>query len=52
MTFGHSPYKCGKYSKEETIQGRKLYEEIGYSEKTIKNNFSEYLDETTLCALL
>ena len=22
-------YRCGNYSREETIQGRKLYEEIG-----------------------
>ena len=24
---------CGNYSREETIQGRKLYEEIQYPEK-------------------
>ena len=30
MTFDHSTYKCGNYSREETIQGRKLYEEIRY----------------------
>ena len=28
LTFCHSPYRCGNYSREETIQGRKLYEEI------------------------
>ena len=28
MNFGHSTYRCGSYSREETIQGRKLYEEI------------------------
>jgi hypothetical protein len=31
VTFGHSTYRCGNYSREETIQGRKLYEEIRYS---------------------
>ena len=30
MTFDHSTYRCGNYSREETIQGRKLYEEIRY----------------------
>ena len=30
MTFGHSTYRCGNYSREETIQGRKLFEEIRY----------------------
>ena len=30
MTFGHSTYRCGNYSREETIQGRKLYAEIRY----------------------
>ena len=28
VTFDHSTYRCGNYSREETIQGRKLYEEI------------------------
>ena len=28
--FGNSTYRCGNYSREETIQGRKLYEEIRY----------------------
>ena len=27
---------CANYSREETIQGRKLYEEIRYSEKGTK----------------
>ena len=27
-TFGHSTYKCGNYSREETIKGRKLFAEI------------------------
>ena len=27
---GHSTYKCGNYSREETIQGRKLFAEIRY----------------------
>ena len=27
---GHSTYMCGNYSREETIQGWKLYEEIRY----------------------
>ena len=33
VTFVHSTYRCGNYSREETIQGRKLrklYEEIRY----------------------
>ena len=30
VTFDHSTYRCGNYSREETIQGRKLYEEIRY----------------------
>ena len=25
MTFDHSTYRCGNYSREEIIQGRKLY---------------------------
>ena len=25
---GHSTQRCGNYSREESIQGRKLYEEI------------------------
>ena len=33
VTLGHSTYRCGNYSREETIQGRKLYEEIRYIEK-------------------
>ena len=32
VTFDHSTYRCGNYSREETIQGRKLYEEIRYNE--------------------
>ena len=38
---------CGNYSREETIQGRKLYEEIRYSNFSIflcikiKTNFNE-----------
>ena len=31
VTFGNSTYRCGNYSREETIQGRKLYEEMRYS---------------------
>ena len=27
---GHSTYRCGNYSREETIQGRKLFAEIRY----------------------
>ena len=30
VTFGNSTYRCGIYSREGTIQGRKLYEEIRY----------------------
>ena len=25
VTFDHSTYRCGNYSREETIQGRKLF---------------------------
>ena len=28
VTFDHSTYRCGNYSREETIQGRKLFAEI------------------------
>ena len=28
VTFGNSTYRCGNYSREETIQGRKLFAEI------------------------
>ena len=28
VTFCHSTYRCGNYSREETIQGRKLFAEI------------------------
>ena len=35
VTFGYSPCRCGNYSREETIQGRKLYEEIRYAFFTI-----------------
>jgi hypothetical protein len=28
VTFGESTYRCGNYSREETIQGRKLFAEI------------------------
>ena len=31
VTFGHSTYRCGNYSREETIQGRKLFAEIRYA---------------------
>ena len=30
---GHNTWICGNYSREETIQGRKLYEEIRYAIK-------------------
>ena len=30
MTFGYSTYRCGNYSREETIQGWKLFAEIRY----------------------
>jgi hypothetical protein len=30
VTFDHSTYRCGNYSREETIQGRKLFAEIRY----------------------
>ena len=28
VTFDHSKYVCGHYSREETIQGRKVFTEI------------------------
>ena len=30
MTFGNNTFRCGNYSREETIHGRKLYKEIRY----------------------
>ena len=30
MAFGDSTYRCGNYSREETIQGRKLFPETQY----------------------
>ena len=30
VTFDHSTYRCGNYSREEIIQGRKLFAEIRY----------------------
>ena len=30
MTFGHRTYRCGNYSREETIQRQKLFAEIRY----------------------
>ena len=30
VTFGHSTYRCGNYSRKESIQGRKLFAEIRY----------------------
>ena len=30
VTFVHSTYSCGNYSREQTIQGRKLFAEIRY----------------------
>ena len=30
MTFGNSTYRCGNYSREETIHGQKLFTEIRY----------------------
>merc|ERR1712086_418114 len=38
VTFDHSTYRCGNYSREETIQGRKLFAEIRYA-----SMFSGYL---------
>ena len=35
VTFVHSTYKCGNYSREETIQGRKLFAEIRYMKKVM-----------------
>ena len=33
VTFDHSTYRCGNYSREETIQGRKLFKGGNYSWK-------------------
>jgi hypothetical protein len=40
VTFDHSTYRCGNYSREETIQGRKLFAEIRYLifDRLVKNN--------------
>ena len=35
VTFDHSTYRCGNYSREETIQGRKLFAEIRYVSKRV-----------------
>ena len=43
VTFGDSTQKCGNYSREESIQGRKLFAEIRYA-KNMKNiDISIYL---------
>ena len=36
VTFGNSTFMCGNYSREETIQGLKLYEEIRYTEWLVR----------------
>ena len=36
VIFVHSTYRCGNYSREETIQGRKLFAEIGILVKSNK----------------
>ena len=33
VTFDHSTYRCGNYSREETIQGRKLLKGGNYMRK-------------------
>ena len=33
VTFSNSTYRCGNYSREETIQGRKLFKGGNYSRK-------------------
>ena len=33
VTFGRGTYRCGNYSREETIQGRKQFPEIRYFKK-------------------
>jgi len=39
VTFAHSTYRCGNYSREETIQGRKLFKGGNYSRaETIRGN--------------
>ena len=37
VTFGYSTYRCGNYSREETIQGRELFAEIRYAGAQPKN---------------
>ena len=39
VTFGLSTYRCGNYSREETIQGKKLFKARNYSRaETIRRN--------------
>ena len=43
MTFGDSTYRCGNYSREETIQGRKLFAEIRYLAFMIFKNMFHFI---------
>ena len=35
VTFDHSTYRCRNYSREETVQGQKLFAEIQYLITTV-----------------
>ena len=49
VTFDHSTYRCGNYSREETIQGWKLFAEIRYIlNKTIYCNMVPVLGWATM----
>ena len=37
MTFGDNTYRFGNYSREETTQGWKLYEETRYIKNRVEN---------------
>ena len=43
VTFGNSTYRCGNYSREETIQGRKLYEEIRQANSRVSTDLILYM---------
>ena len=42
VTFDHITYRCGNYSREETIQGRKLFAEIRYVDRKAFDIFFNY----------
>ena len=41
-TLGHSTYRCGNYSREETIQGRKVFADIQYLVCSRRQNIRGY----------